>query len=208
MNIIECINEYINKVPNGVPIFTNDIYNYVAKRIENARRDIVNTNITRYQKVNENLIRYSKGIYYKSVDTPFGKSGIKLIELVKRKYIRDLDNIIGYETGPFYINKIGLNTQMPAHTYIATNRFTSRPESNIILIKPVINISNDNYKYLQFLDVLDNPYNINFEAKDYKEILRNYIEHYKLNYEQLLYFAKFYKNNNIYKRLAELARGI
>ncbi|UKI14062.1 MAG: hypothetical protein L6V85_08120 [Clostridiales bacterium] len=67
-------------------------------------------------------MRYQKGIYYKTVHTPFGVAGIDTTELIKRTYLVNGDDVIGYESGPSYMNKIGLTTQMPNMTYIVTTR--------------------------------------------------------------------------------------
>ena len=78
----------------------------------------------------------------------------------------------------------------------------------ILLLKPVIKVNNENYRYLQFLDMLDNKMKIKIEAKNPNLILRGYIDRYGLNFERLLGFARQYKNNKIYPQLAELAEGV
>ena len=100
MNILECIDEYVKVIQPGMPIFTEDIYAFVAQRIIGVQRGVVNTNISRYAKINKDFARYQKGIYYVAVNTPFGRSGIRYSELIKRKYLMDGDKVIGYETGP------------------------------------------------------------------------------------------------------------
>lgn len=47
---------------------------------------------------------YKKGIYYRSVSTPFGDVGIDKEQLIKDKYLYD-DN--GYEGGLNLLNKLG-----------------------------------------------------------------------------------------------------
>ena len=68
--------------------------------------------------------------------------------------------------------------------------------------------NHENYRYLQFLDLLDNRMKVKFETENYREILRRYIDAYDLNFEILLFYAKYYKNNRIYGNLAELAKGV
>lgn len=206
MNILECIDEYVKGVQPGRPIFTEDIYGYVAQRFPGVQRDVVNTNIARYARINENFVRYQKGIYYLATNTPFGKSGIRYSELLKRKYLVDGDRIIGYETGPSYMNKMGLTTQMPADIFLATDRTKGADERGIVIVKPVMRINNDNYRYLQFLDMLDNRMKVKIEADNYRDILREYIDVHNLDFERLMYYARYYKNNRIYSGIAELAR--
>ncbi len=210
MTIMECIVQYVDGQEDRVPIFTNDIYKYVEKNVPDIQKGVLNEYIVRYAKVNPNFIRYQKGIYYKTVKTPFGQAGIKYAELIKRVYIGDGEEIIGYETGPSYMNKIGLTTQISAHTYLATERQRatfSIEDTNLYFIKPVTGINKDNYRYLQFLDILENKMKVKIETENYKDILRNYIDKHLLNFEKLLAYARYYKNNNIYKGIAELARG-
>ncbi len=209
MTVMDYIVEYINGKEKRVPIFTNDIYKYVDKRVPNIQKAILNEYVVRYAKTNPDFVRYQKGVYYKTVETPFGKAGIRYAELIKRVYIDDGENVFGYETGPSYMNKIGLTTQIPACTYLATGKQKatfSNEDENLCLIKPVIEINNDNYRYLQFLDILDNKMKVNIEAENYLEILRKHIDEYFLSFEKLLGYATYYKNNKIYKGLAELAR--
>lgn len=206
MNILECIDDYVKVVQPGMPIFTEDIYAFVAQRITGVQRGVVNTNIARYAKINKDFARYQKGIYYVAVNTPFGRSGIRYSELIKRKYLMAGDRVIGYETGPSYMNKMGLTTQMSADTFLATDRTKGVEENGIVIVKPVIRINNENYRYLQFLDMLDNRMKVKIEADNYRNILRGYIDAHNLNFERLMYYARYYKNNRIYSGIAELAR--
>lgn len=175
--IMELINEFINNISNGYPIFTSDIHDYVLNKIPNANPLVINEYIKRYEKNNENFTRYKKGIYYKNVITFFGKSKIKQKELIKRLYLEDYEEIYGYETGPSFINRMGLTTQVPKYTYFATNKNRVEKCTNTIeLVKPMITITKNNYKYLQILDVIANKYNVPFEVENSNEIIRDVIK--------------------------------
>ena len=82
--IMELITEYIENAKIGYPIFTSDIHDYVLNEIEDAKPLVINEYINRYEKNNNDFIRYKKGIYYKCVDTVFGKTKIKQGELIRR----------------------------------------------------------------------------------------------------------------------------
>ncbi len=210
MTALDCINEYVGKIDFRTPIFTQDIFEYIERKMPNVKRNSINEYVARYIKSNTNFVRYQKGIYYKTIATPFGSAGINYTELVKRAYITDGEEVFGYESGASFMNKIGLTTQMPACTCIVTNRHrTSIGDggAQLMLTKPATHITKKNYRYLQFLDLLDNRMNVNIETENCQEILRDYIDHYGLNFELLLYYAQFYKNNKIYRKLAELAFG-
>ena len=206
--IMDLINEYINNVNNGYPIFTSDIHEYVSKRIIDCNPLVINEYINRYEKNNTNFVRYKKGIYYKCTETFFGKTKIKQGELIKRLYLEDENEIYGYETGPSFIYRMGLTTQVPKYTYFATNKNRLDKCNNTIeLVKPMVKITKHNFKYLQILDVISNKYNVPFEVDNPNEIIRNVIVNNNLGFEELLYYATFYKDNSIYKKIAFLAKG-
>ncbi len=211
MNTMDYIKEYIGQAESKIPILTDDVYRYVEKHFPNVKRNIINKYIARYAEENPTLVRYAKGVYFKTVITPFGATGINYSELIKRVYLQDGENVIGYETGPSYMNKIGLTTQMPQYTYLATGKNRARileDTSGLFFVKPIIEITKENYRYLQFLDVLENRMNVQIEAVNYCEILRKVIEKYNLSFERLIGYAKFYKNNKVFMQLAELAQGV
>ena len=211
MGVLDFIREYVEQAEMRVPILTSDIYEYVRLRVPNVQKNVLNEYIVRYSRVNPNFIRHKKGVYYRTEDTPFGKAGIKYPELIKRAYLQDGSEIIGYETGPSFMNKIGLTTQMPHYTYLATERIKKSyvdKKSGICLIKPVVNITNENYRYLQFLDMLENRMNVTIENENYREILRNHIIRVDLSFEGLIGYARFYNNQNVFMKLSELATGV
>lgn len=211
MNVMQCIDEFVQKVEVRVPVYTNEIYEYVKSELPNTDKAIFNVSLQRYEKRNPDFVRYQKGVYYKVLHTPFGVAGIDIIEFIKRKYLVNGNDVIGYESGPSYMNKIGLTTQMPNMTYIVTTktRYTTEDKKDgIYLIKPVIKINRDNYRYLQLLDMLDNKMKVKIEADNYQEILRKHIDTYGLSFERLIGYAKYYNNNKVYAGLSELARGV
>lgn len=118
MTVIDCIGKYVDQAKARVPIFTNEIYNYVEQKLPNVKKNLFNEYIIRYAKANPTFVRHKRGIYYKTVVTPFGKAGISYPDLIKKVYLTNGDNVIGYESGPSYMNKIGLTTQIPSHSSI------------------------------------------------------------------------------------------
>lgn len=206
MNVMDCIANYVGGIGTRVPIFTQDIYDYVAGQLPETDKAVVNEYITRYARRNPDFVRHQKGIYYKTVYTPFGQAGINTTELIKRTYLYDGGRVIGYETGPSYMNKVGLTTQMPKFTFIATENKKSRSIDGIQLVKPVTDITEENYRYLQLLDMMDNRFKVHFEREKAK-VFRAFIDSYGLSYERLLNYAKLYRNTRIYQEIAETTRG-
>lgn len=211
MTVMQCAEEYIKKAEPRRPLYTNEIYEYVKAKMPNIDKATLNMTLQRYEKKHVDFLRYRKGVYYKTVQTPFGIAGIDRTELIKRTYIFNGNEVIGYESGPSYMNKIGLTTQMSKTLYITTNRTrytTENKKEGICFIKPVLQITRENYRYLQFLDVLDNKMKIRVENENYKEVLRNQIDSFGLSFEKLIGYAKFYNNFKVYAELSELAEGV
>lgn len=205
MNIIDCIDNYVGRIALRVPIFTQDIFAYVAEQSPNVQKGVVNEYITRYAERNPGFIRYQKGIYYKTLETPFGKAGIDITELIRRLYLYDGDKVVGYETGPSYMNKMGLTTQMPRYIFIATRRTGASQIEGLQLVRAVTNVSDDNFRYLQLLDMMDNRFKVQLDGER-TQAFRDYIDRYELSYETLLNYATMYRNKNIYQEIASTTR--
>lgn len=211
MTVMQCIDEFVQQAKLRTPVYTNEIYEYIESKLPGTTKATLNMTLQRYEKHNPDFARYKKGIYYRTIKTPFGVAGIDIVELIKKTYLVNGDEVIGYESGPSYMNKIGLTTQMPSMTYIVTmkTRYTTEDKKDgIYLIKPIIQINRDNYRYLQLLDMLDNKMKVKIEADNYKEILRKQICTFGLSFERLIGYAKYYNNNTVYVGLSELARGV
>ena len=211
MTVMQCIDEFVQKAEWRVPLYINEIYEGIKTKLPDTNKATFNMTLQRYEKQSPNFVRYKKGIYYKTVNTPFGAAGIDATELIKRKYLVNGGEVIGYESGPSYMNKIGLTTQLPNMTYIVTTKTryeTEDRENGIYLMKPVIKINRDNYRYLQLLDVLNNRMKVRIEADNYQEILRKQIDSFRLSFERLIGYAKYYNSGKVYEGLSNLARGI
>lgn len=207
MNYLNIIDEFVKKVDYQVPIFTRNIYDYVKHYDDNIDQMLLNMYIKRYMDKNDFFVRYAKGIYYKTTVTPFGKAPINIKQLYKLLFLNDGEEIIGYETGPSFMTKLGLTTQLSNKIYFATeNNRNTIVKDFVELIKPVTDVNKSNYKYLQILDVIHNKFNVYFEVDNYEDIIYQYIKNNKLSFEKILYYAKFYNNNNIFVKIANIAR--
>lgn len=206
MNVMECIANYVDGIAAGAPVFTRDIHDHVAGLLPGTDRAVVNGYVARYARRNPGFVRHRKGIYYKTVQTPFGPAGIDIAELIRRTYLYDGGRVIGYETGPSYMHKAGLTAQMPKLTFIATENIRSKPIDGIRLVKPVTGITEENYRCLQLLDMMDNRFKVCFEDGRAK-VFREFIDRHGLSYERLLYYARLYRNTRIYREIADTTTG-
>lgn len=142
---------YIDTVKERDPIFISDLYKDITNR------NAVETIIKKLKK--DSILReYSLNIYYKPMNTPFGELGINKEKLIKRLYLKNNDEITGYVTGPTIWNYYRLTTQIPNKRWIVSNYAKENYEENdlrIKLIVPKIKITNENYRILQILDVIE-----------------------------------------------------
>ena len=199
MNIIDLIDKYVNKYNIGTPIYSKDICEYVLA-CYHTNVNVINEYINRYEEKHDEFIRYRKGIYYRAVKTPFGFSKIDYNKLINDLYLCDIDQVYGYISGPTLANKIGLTTQMAKEEYIVTNnnRVVSDID-NIKLIKPPVIVTRDNYKILQVLDLLLNKYDVYYDCENPNKVIYNYIIDNNINFENLLYYSRYYNKNVLFK---------
>ena len=69
-----------------------------------------------------------------------------------------------------------------------------------------IKIDNENYKYLQLFDIINNKDQINIEVDNADEIIYNFIEENELDFEKIIKYARETKNKKILEKLYILAR--
>ena len=141
----------------------------------------------------------------------FGEMGLDHRKLIQLKYLKDRDgNVKGYIVGAKLFNKLGLTTLVPNVTDIVTNECKYHKQYDRILrvyiTKPKIKITNENYRYLQYIDILDNKDNIHIEAENADEILYSIIDECNLDFEKIIKYARETNNKKILDKLFVLAR--
>lgn len=205
----EYITNYINNCPYNEPIFVKTMKEQILETIK-KHKDQVSKNINvilsrleekkvikRYQTENGEL----KGIYYKSYVTKFGETTLDKYKIILHKYLQTDDNKIkGYIYGAKFYNILGLTTQVPNVINIATNDCINNniykdKKLNITIRKPKIKINDENCKYLQLLDILENKDNIEFDVNNANIILYKYIKEMNFDFEKILLYI--YKTKNI-----------
>jgi hypothetical protein len=206
------IADNIKNIPYGIPIYTDEIANNLALKfqidIEKAK-GIVNVNLKRILDKN-NLERFQKGIYYKARITPFGKTRLNPNYVAINAYANKNGKIIGYETGPSFLNKIGLTSQMTKYKYFATNVFKhngSRTDENlnVVIRKPATIVNEDNYRYLQLLDAIENKDRTAIDAINPEKIMYNYINKSNLDFTKIIAFARVYYKKEVLLHVGDIA---
>lgn len=214
MNYNKIVYEYINKCNLDEPLFLGEIKQYVINKHKNDEiNNLKNINviINRMCK-NNNLKQFYKGIYYKPVKNIFGEMPLDKNKVIIRKYIKDENgNIKGYITGAKLFNQLGLTTQVANIINIVTNECKNYNEYKneklgVIIKKPKVRIDNDNYKYLQLFDIINNKDRINIEVDNEDDIIYNFIEENKLDFEKIIKYARETKNKKALEKIYILAR--
>ena len=214
MNIYKLVLESIKQYPKGEPIFIDEIKKYVIKKYKDEEKEKISKNINvilnRLKK--EGLIKSDyKGVYYRPEISIFGEVGCSQTRLIQLKYLQDRNgNIKGYITGAKLFNRIGLTTQVPNVTDIVTNecKYHKQYDEKLrtYITKPKIEITNENYRYLQFIDILENKDNINIEVKNADEILYKIIQECNLDFENIIKYARETKSKVAINKIIALAR--
>ncbi len=215
MNICKLVLEYIEQYPEDEPIFIEDIKKYIIQQCENDNKQeniLKNINVILNRLKNEGIIKAEyKGVYYKPIISMFGEVPLNTDKLRKLKYIEDKDgNIKGYIVGAKLFNKLGLTTLVPNVTDIVTNecKYHKQYDERLrtYITKPKIEITNENYRYLQFIDILDNKDNIHIEAQNADEIIYSIIQECNLDFEKIIKYARETNNRKVLDKLFVLAR--
>lgn len=215
MNCYNMVLEYINKNEKGVPIFIEEIKEYIIKFYNEKDKKKVFNNVKEilHRMNKEGIIETAyKGIYYIPKENTFGKMLLGNRQIIQYKYIMDKrGNIKGYVTGAKLFNEAHLTTQVPNVIDIATNEcknFNKYEDKNlnVIIRKPKMKINNENYKYLQLFDLIENKDNIGIEVDNPDEIIYKFIEENNLDFEKIIKYAMDTKSRTVINKILVLAR--
>jgi len=155
MKITEKINKKISKMPVGTTFkyqqlcVENEEYGAAAKAIERLIAKKI-------------IKRISTGVFYKPKNTVFGELKPSEEEML-RPYLFNGNKRIAYITGTALYNKMGLTTQVPKDIKVASKVREIRTQIGAVKVRRVksyIDVTNDNFRLLEILDVL----------KDFKKI--------------------------------------
>ncbi len=211
MTYMDYIHLLLEQMPTGTPIYINRLASNLAEHFSlDEKQAAAATSVAVKRILDGNLVHdlrfYQKGIYYRTVVTPFGEKGIDKEKLIADKYLLP-DK--GYETGLTLLHHLGLATQMPREHLIATNlaKECVRTDKRLgVTIKPPkVKIDADNKAYLQTLDALELLDKAPVDVEQPYQVMAKHIQEYGLHYGKLLFFADRYYNKNTIMQLAHTA---
>ena len=149
MNIAKKIEEKINCIEKG------KIFTYKDFNIKKAEYSAASKSIERLIK-KEIIKRISRGIFYKPRKTVFGELKPDEEKMIT-PYLFKNGKRIAYITGLLLYNKMSLTTQIPKEISIASNKkriYISKGNIKANAVKSYVEVTDKNYKFLEFLDTL------------------------------------------------------
>ncbi len=161
--------------------------------------------------------RYDTGIYYLPTKSIF-KSGSQLSpeKVIEGKYLKDKGELCGYISGLIFFNQLGLTTQVPMQYEVVSNKATSDyreaslAKARVIIRKPKVSVTKDNYKILQFLDMIkDIDEYAEVSGSEISDRLISYMKELQMRFSQLEPYLQYYPDK-IYKNMykAGILNGI
>lgn len=154
--------------------------------------------------------RFDKGIYYlPSKSRLKGGTRIAPDKVIRYKYVERDGKVSGYYSGFTFANQMGITTQVPFTLEIVSNaasasvRLLDVKGQRVVLRKPRTTITEQNYRILQFLDLLKDIEVYADELDKTVEMhLAKYIRDEKMRQEDVDQYLTFYPDKvyrNLYK---------
>jgi hypothetical protein len=151
MKVAERIRNKIESIPESEP------FGYADLDIDKKDFFSAAKSLERLQK--KGLIKkVSKGVFYIPRKTIFGELGPDSSSILER-YLFENGKRVAYETGFSLYNKLGLTSQMAFKIKIATKNNPIKiniGSLQVSSVKSYVDITNNNYKLLGYLDALKN----------------------------------------------------
>lgn len=147
----------VNNYTFEMPIFLQDVYASFPSISQNSIRSV----FKRFDE-KEKVIKIKNGVYaLPNQNSLMGKPTVYTSDIIKKKYLGDDKTIIGYKTGLNFANNLGLTTQTASVDSIISNSVSNKKReirlnnNRLIVNAPRFKVSNENYKLLQILDLLN-----------------------------------------------------
>lgn len=198
----------VNKVPYEGLIRTEEIANQFAKISDipyDKAKAAVNVRLKRMADAGT-IRRIQKGVYCHVRQTAFGAVAPDLNKVMVKALTRENGRRIGYESGASFLNRMGLTTLLPRAVEITTNQYSEQlPDGcHIKLKRPVTEVSEKNWKYLQFIDMIRNIPDSHIDAEDPQQIIRTIMKKQEIDPLTLVLTARKYYPAKTVLRLTDL----
>ena len=151
--------------------------------------------------------RLYNGVYYLAYTTILGTKGkISIDKFIQKRYLEVNGRISGYITGLQLANMYGFTTQNPYCYEVCSNEASTKQRKleidgrQIIVYKPVVNITNENKGALQFLELMSNIDKYSeVSGNEFAAKIKAFIDRVEVDFEQVkkylsLFPDKVYRN--------------
>lgn len=219
MNYSALVTDYIKQYEPCEPIFFDDVKKYLIDECNKDGEEIDTLKLTNNLKVilnrlvKSNVIKAPyKGVYCIPKLSIWGEVNVSSREIIRYKYLEDKDgNIKGFISGAKLFNDLGLTTQVPNVTDIVTNECKNNnvyynESLRTYIRKPKIEINNENYRYLQFIELVENRDKVNIEVDYDNRIIYEFIKDNELDFEKIIKYARLTNSKKVMNKLYEIAK--
>ena len=204
----EHISNVVENMPYECVIQTEDIAKKLAAEFAlpyDKAKVLTNVKLKRMADKGE-IERVQRGVYCHIKQTVFGKVTPNIDKIVIKTLKIQEDKRIGYESGAFLLNRLGLSNLLPRDIEITTNRYgTKLPEDcRIVTRKPSVTVTDENWKLLQFIDLVSELPNAPIDAVNPKQLLRQYAKKQQLDTLTLIFTARRFYSPKVLIPLIDL----
>lgn len=184
-----------------------EIYNYIISNYKQNEPILIKDIYTSFTVVNETTIRSilkrlaEKDLIIKikngvcglpNKESIMGKSSVYTSDILRKKYLVNENGFIGYKSGLSFANFLGLTTQTSSVESVITNAVSNKKRvikinnNRFIINAPRYEVTNENYKLLQILDLLNefDSYS-EIDLKTASKIILKYITNINLTEEEI-----------------------
>ena len=154
--------------------------------------------------------RLYNGVYFRSYETILGTKGkVSVDKFIQKRYLEANGTISGYITGIQLANMYGFTTQNPSCYEVCSNEASTKQRKididgrQIIVYKPVVDISKENKGALQFLDLMStiDKYS-EIRGEEFTKKIKNFISIAGVDFEEVKKYIGLFPDRvyrNIYQ---------
>lgn len=210
--IMNQIKQYVDNKAFGKAILLTDVVRDFIDEAEDLKktRNTISACLNRLVR-NDELKKLDDGVFYKAQKNAFGETPIDYVDLINNLYFYNAANKerIGYRIGANVLANIGITNNMENVVEIVTNNFNKKKiidtiNQNISLRKPLLEVNNDNYSYLQLLDTIKEISKYHLTNEPVGEKLADYMNKNEMEINRLFKFAKEHYNKKTMNNLVDL----
>ena len=154
--------------------------------------------------------RLYNGVYYRAYETILGTKGkVSIDKFIQKRYLEANGVISGYITGIQLANMYGFTTQNPSCYEVCSNEASTKQRKididgrQIIVYKPLVDVSKENKGALQFFDLMStiDKYS-EVRGEEFTKKIKNFISTAGVDFEEVKKYIGLFPDRvyrNIYQ---------